>query len=350
MQINTIKPEDLPQQGEPTKVRKVREAMIEQPSSPVKQIIPDILGGAVEKQQVATHLAFTPLQGVDLGEYSIPYEPLCGSKIPEVPAKLNYKPLNGFHVTKINELNMETVDDGLNDVLDALCYESKMKGFTHWTMSTNEKIRAFLNLRLNSVGPIIEHLVGVCTECGEQKLFTKILLTKFDETELKADYQEPFPLKYNSKGKVEHKFKARILRSGDIKRARQIFNLDKSFVAKFFPDIKKEDESTVILILEYANTILEHEGSPAMFEQAVSLCRDNAELMNAVTSFNDYFAYGMNLTSEETCDNKECPSNLRKDPNTDKTVGRSLFRIPTQPTIFSITSSEKEAVIAYFDL
>jgi hypothetical protein len=140
------------------------------------------------------------------------------------------------------------------------------------------------------------------------------------------------------------------LRSGDIRKARQLFAQDKGFITKMFPDTKASDESTIVLILEYANTILEHDGTPVSFEQGVTLCRDNVEMMNAVTAFNDYFSYGMNLSHEDHCNNKECPSNTKLETNTGIPVGRSLFRVPIQPTFFTISSSEEKTVESYFDL
>jgi hypothetical protein len=339
-QITTLTPEEVETTPRARKVREVSNGG----SVPSPEPMPVV--------SVKPPVDFTPnfskVGDSGIGDYPIKYSPLSGKMIPEVPEVLNYKPLTGFHVTKMNELNLETIDDGLNDILDALCYESKARGFSHWNMNVSEKIRSYLNIRLNSVGPVIENLMGVCTTCGNQQVFVKTLITKFEETGLKDNYKEPFPLKYNMKG--EHKFKTRLLRSGDIRKARQLFAQDKGFITKMFPDTKASDESTIVLILEYANTILEHDGTPVSFEQGVTLCRDNVEMMNAVTAFNDYFSYGMNLSHEDHCNNKECPSNTKLETNTGIPVGRSLFRVPIQPTFFTISSSEEKTVESYFDL
>jgi len=296
-------------------------------------------------------------KNLDKLEYSIPYEPLGGGKILDLPHRLNYKPIDGFMVSKLNELNMDNIDEGLNQVLDQLCYESSYQEFTHWMMPTNEKIRAFLNLRLNSVGPVIEHLFGVCLDCGESKLFTKVEITSFNETFLKDNYQEPFPLKTKVKGDLV-RFKARILQSGDIFKAKQIWQKNKNFVYQQFPDATENDEEAVVQLLEYANSILEVDGKPPTFESALEFCR-KVEIMNAISGFNDYFSYGMSLETEGLCNNDECASVVSAEATFNakeekkggkKRHRRSQFRFPFQPNIFDISFTEEKTIEQHFDL
>jgi hypothetical protein len=63
---------------------------------------------------------------------------------------------------------------------------------------------------------------------------------------------------------------------------------------------------------------MEIEGNKNSFEDAVKLCYDNAEVINAITFFNNHFSYGMTLQSEDVCLNPECPSNLKTDEEEDK--------------------------------
>jgi hypothetical protein len=346
--MEIIKAEDV-EKGK-TNVRKVRET-----KTPV---MPPKIAEALNKESnlinptVAKPTQINPNKPsgeLDKIDYSVIYESLCGAQISEVPVKLRYKPIDGFHVAKLNELTLDTIDEGLNDVLDNLCYESKYEGFTHWKMTVDEKIRAFLNLRLNSSGPIIEHLIGICEECGSEQAFIKIEITKFDENELKKEYKEPFPLKAKVGDKTV-RFEGRLLRSGDIYRARQIYNKDKGFISSAFPEAKSKDVTIITQILEYANSITSKEGSPITFEEAVVLCKDNIDIMNAITSFNDYFYYGMVLKTTEECTNDECPT-VTKDEETGKFKRRGcLFRFPIQPSLFYITYTESENVKQYFDL
>jgi hypothetical protein len=342
-------------------VRKVRETKVSKPvplGAPVveepemvetsPEAIPqEELDQMVEKSKEYKERNIDTLEKL---EYSIVYEPLCNGKIPDIPETLNYKAIDGFMITKLNELTMATIDEGMNDILDSSCYESIVEGFSHWILPLNEKIRAFINLRLNSVGPVIEGLIGICPECGERKVFPKIHITKFDETELKENYQEPFSLHATVKNK-EVKFKGRLLRTGDIYKAMQIYKKDKKLIREQFPQAHDEKDKTIVCqILEYANSILEIEEKPTDFITSIKFCRDNADVMNAITSFNDYFLYGISLTTEGTCDNMEC-SSVTKDEKTGKpTKRRCQFRIPLQPTIFYITYSEEETAKRYFDL
>jgi hypothetical protein len=281
--------------------------------------------------------------------YTIKYVPLCTGKILDIPETLHYKPIDGFTVTKLNELNVDTIDEGLNGILDALCFESKYQGFTHWKLTVEEKIRAYLNLRLNSTGSIVEHLVGICESCGKEKLFLKVEIGKFDEKDLSPKYIEPFPLKVKVNG-TEKKFKGRILRSGDIYRAKQTYEKDKGLIRKLFPEATDKDNNVVIQILEYANSILEIENVKPSFEDAVNFCKNNLDVMNAITSFNDYFQYGMTLKVNDICTQAECPT-VSVDEKTGSPIHRgSLFRFPLQPGLFYITHTQKETVEQYFDL
>lgn len=281
-------------------------------------------------------------------EYSIPYEPLCKDKIKGIPKVLRYKPINGFYVSQLNELSAENIDEGINHILDSLCFESKTMGFSHWNFPVNEKIRAFLNLRLNSVGNVIEHLFGVCSSCGTHKLFTKIHITKFDERDLKEDYYEPYPLKVKTKDGSIQKFKARLIQSGDINKAKQLYQKDKGLISELFPDARPKDEKVVVQVLEYANSILEIDEYSPDFKTKVNLCKNNIHVMNALTGFNDYFDYGLDLELPEKCDNVDCPSNMKSEE--EKTLNGSRFLFSIQPAIFYITYSEESSVRQYFDV
>ena len=359
--MEIIKPEEM-EKREGTNIRKVKETKT--PLVPPGLDMGGITQSPDDIPMGTTNYPESPLNSIDTpvvenfqknirelskAEFCIPYEPLCNDKIIGIPKELNYRPIDGFLVTKLNELNLTTIDEGLNEVLDATCYETKFEGFSHWVMPVNEKIRSFLNLRLNSSGPVIEHLFGLCAECGKEKLFTKVEIKKFDETELKKKYKEPFPLKAKVNDK-EVKFKARLLQSGDIYKAKQIYEKNKDYISKMFPEAIEKDAEVITQILEYTNSILEIDTKPAVFDEALSFCKDNIQVMNALTSFNDFFFYGMNLETEDTCGNKECPS-VSTDVKTGKSKKRRCqFRFPLQPNLFFISYTEKESVEQYFDM
>jgi len=103
--------------------------------------------------------------------------------------------------------------------------------------------------------------------------------------------------------------------------------------------------------LEYANTISEIDGAAANFEQAANLCYENSDVINAMTTFNNHFEYGIKLTQEEFCPNEECPNNNAVDKLTGQvSPRRSLFHFPLQPNLFAISYSQEEATKQYFDL
>lgn len=340
--------------ADPSKLAKTREHLTDESEVEATPLGQEVTELSRERVQDQAKKVAVPGSNLDRLNYSIPYETLCGDKVEGIPAKLSYKPIDGFCVTKLNELNVDTIDEGLNTILDKLCYESRYEGFTHWTMGIDEKIRSYLNLRLNSVGSQIEHLMGICGQCGEEKLFTKVEITKFDELDLKEEYREPFPLKLEIDDK-EVKFKTRLLQSGDIFKAKSIYAKNKDFVYTMFPDAVESDEATVVQIMEYANSIIEINGRPVEFEDAVAFCRDNVKVMNAMSGFNDYFAYGMVLEAESACNNEECPSRTKVDDKFDKETQkkvktrRSQFRFPIQPSLFYIAYTEEENVKQYFD-
>lgn len=285
--------------------------------------------------------------------YSIPYETLCGDKVSGVPSKLHYQPINGYYVTLLNELNLTNIDHGINSVLDSLCYESKYKGFSHWEMPRPEKIRSFFNLRINSDGPVIETASGICSKCGQMNVVVKMNLIKLEEDGLKDSYKEPFPLKAKIKGE-EKKIGAKIIRSGDIYKAEQIYKNDTTFISKFFPgDHDEVQKNSIIQILEYASSILTIDGYQTSYEESVEMCRDNLDVIKALTSFNDYFMYGLKLEQNTTCKNKECPSNnipsMTKGEEGDEKLPRGcLHSVPLQPALFYIYTEQEQAT-KYFD-
>lgn len=292
-----------------------------------------------------------PTKDVDKTRYMIKYTPLISERVERIPKVLHYKPLNGFTSSVIADLTPDNLDEGLNNVLDTLCYESITENFSHWTLPNPDKIRSFINLRLNSIGPFIEHMIGLCESCGQDKIFTQLNINHFDDKDLSEKYQEPFKLKVPLEGE-DIKFEARLLSSGDRYKAQAIYEQDKEFITTVFPNVTNEQEETVLQVMEYANSILSWSGENKTFEEKVIICRDNLKVMNALTSFNDYFDYGLLMKTISQCPNKECPTNVRdSNPGDEQSTSRgSVFRFPIQPAIFNLTYVEKGTAEQYFDI
>jgi hypothetical protein len=279
-------------------------------------------------------------------EYSVPYECLCGDKIVGLPPVLHYKFIDGFSMTKLNELTKETFDVGLNSILDYLCYESKVNKFSHWIMPNSEKIRSFINLRINSESEFMETAIGVCQTCGYSQPFINLKLNSFEEEELNKNYREPWGLKILDSTKKEVRFKVRLIQSGDNQFAHKVYQSDKNLVREVFENHTDEDEKYILQVLEYANSILSIEDVVVPYENRVTFCAKNIESLKAITSFNDKFYYGMKLVQEAICQNNKCPSNTEENIKQKKTRG-SLFQFPNQPSLFYISGEGKAD--KYFD-
>jgi len=234
-------------------------------------------------------------------------------------------------MAKLNELNKDNFDVGLNSTLDHLCYETKVNKFSHWLMPTSEKIRAFINLRINSENEFMETALGICQTCGHTQPFINLKLNS---------------LKIISSEKKEVKFKARLIQSGDNQFAENVYKSDKQFIRSVFEDYSDDDERYIIQVLEYSNSIISIEDVEKPYEDRVIFCSKNIEAIKALTAFNDKFYYGMKLVKEEVCQNPKCPSNsteiLKKNKNR-----RSLFQFPNQPSLFYISGEGKAD--KYFD-
>ena len=88
-----------------------------------------------------------------------------------------------------------------------------------------------------------------------------------------------------------------------------------------------------------------------LVEELVYLCKDNMNILKALTYFNDTFVYGMKLETKSPCSNANCPTNV-PDPNEDESSAKkprgSVHTVPIQPALFTVTASEGSAD-QYFD-
>jgi hypothetical protein len=287
------------------------------------------------------------ISDVERIKYSIKYEPLCEDRMMGIPKELHYKPLDGVLLTYLNDLTGETMDEGLNSILDDCCLESARAGFSHWDMPNPEKIRSFVNLRMNSDGPIIENIMGFCTTCGDQNLLPQVNLEKISEDDLDAKYVEPRNMKV-PEGEGEVKFSIIMIRSGHRHKAKQLMEKDPGYIKKMFPgkDLTEEDiHKTVLMVIEYACSIQTINSNPCTLDDAIELCRDNLHTIKAITSFNDKYVYGMNLESTQACGNEKCASNTTPDKTAkgaEASPRGALHSIPIQPAIFSIPYNETQ--------
>jgi len=295
-------------------------------------------------------------------QYSITYTPQCVGKIAEVPSQLRYRPIDGLTIQMINEMNVEELDEMVNFVLDSLCFETKTEKFTHWNLPNPDKIRAYINLRINSLGEILDAVSGFCSSCAKLQPILKLNLMELEEVDMKPEYKEPFPLKttirdpQNVRENKLVRFTARIIRSGDLKKAKSYYDKNKEFITRYFSNVSEDKKDVVIQLMEYANSLLTYEGRDITFEEAVVICRDSAPVMEALTAFNNHFSYGLKLETKGVCLNAECPSNVSQEISTFDSPGRrsvtgertAHFQIPVQPAFFYLPDAS-ERIMEYLD-